>query len=126
MNSIEAIRNYKHDIIGKFNDIQLVVKDFTEHSFKDQESIELLLAVHETLIKMIHTSKSVVESQVPGEIVLRVSKESINEDMPVLMIGGVKIRCGLNEYWYSLRENDEKNIDLVKLLLPIHKVVYAN
>jgi hypothetical protein len=63
MNSIEAFRHYKHDIVGKFRDISTAINSLDEKTYNDPENLEIFQAVHEVLVKMVNTSESTIYEQ---------------------------------------------------------------
>lgn len=68
MNSTEAIRNYKHDISGKFKDISMAINSLDENSFNDPEAHEIFHAVHEVILKMVKTSEYTIQNHLKPKI----------------------------------------------------------
>lgn len=125
MNSNNTIRNYKHDISGKFKDISTALSSMNENSFDDPANNEIFHAVHEVLLKMVKTSRNTMAENMKQEIVLVVSDQAPDLTLPKLQIEGVTVRYELKdermEYFYFKDENHgsvESHIEVLKALLP--------
>jgi len=128
MNSTEAIRNYKHDITGKFRDISSVVNALDESSFEDASNHEVFHAVHEVLFKMVRTSNQVILSQLKQDLRLEVSNSEPDLSLPKLSIGEINVRSVNDGYILYRSENsqDEKvSIEVLKILLPVKRIEYV-
>ena len=129
MNSTEAIRNYKHDISGKFKDISTAINSLDENSFNDPEAFEIFHAVHEVILKMVKTSRNVILENLSQDLILVVSDNEPNLELPKLQIAGVVVRYDATgsdlKYFYSKSENQgsvEVHIEVLKTMLPIQEV----
>ena len=129
MNSTDAIRNYKHDIAGKFKDISMAISTLDENSFNDPEAHEIFHAVHEVILKMVKTSRNTIANSLNQEITLIVTDAEPDLDLPKIQVDGVMVRyCGDNSslrYVYSKVENKgsvEVHIEVLKALLPIKAI----
>lgn len=85
MSYSNSLRNYKHDITGKFRDISTVISGLDESSFEDPSQHELFHAVHEVLIKMVRTSRQVIAKNVSQAIVLKISDQKWEKDQNISM-----------------------------------------
>lgn len=132
MNSIEAICNYKHDIAGKFKDISTAISALDEKSFDDAENNEIFHAIHEVILKMVKTSRNTIAQKLYQEILLVVTNDNPDMNLPKLQIEGITVRfTGDNstiKYVYSKPENEESLVDVhsgnLKTLLPIKSLGY--
>jgi hypothetical protein len=131
MNSTEAIRNYKHDISGKFKDISTAINSLDENSFNDPEAYEIFHAVHEVILKMVKTSRNTMASHLNQQVLLVVSDGAPDTTLPKLQVEGVTVRYGGDSsalrYVYSKMENQgsmDVHIGVLKTLLPINSVEY--
>jgi hypothetical protein len=131
MNSTEAIRNYKHDIAGKFKDISTALNSLDENSFDDAENNEIFHAVHEVILKMVKTSRNTIAQKLNQEILLVVTNDLPDNQLPKLQIEGVTVRYTGDKssikYVYSKTENEgslDVHIGVLKTLLPIKSVEY--
>src|SRR5665647_2355645 len=110
MNSNNPIRNYKHDISGKFRDISTVLSSMDEEVFDDPANNEIFHAVHELLLKMVKTSRNTMLENLKQEIVLVVSDKEPELSLAKLQLEGVTVRYELQadsmKYYYFQREND--------------------
>lgn len=129
MNSTEVIRNYKHDIAGKFKDISTSISSLNESSFNDSEAVEIFHAVHEVILKMVKTSINTIANSLNHEISLVATASEPNLVLPKLQIEGIVVRyetTGQNlKYIYSKVENQgsfEVHVEVLKTLLPFKGV----
>lgn len=129
MNSSKTIRNYKHDISGKFKDITTAINTLDEKSFEDDDNNEIFHAVHEVLLKMVKTSRNTILENLKQEIILVVSDNEPNVSLSKLQIEGVTIRYELmtksTVYFLFLNENKGNPAFLlgnVFAVLPIKKI----
>jgi hypothetical protein len=125
MNSIEAFRHYKHDIVGKFRDVSMAINNLNENSFNEPEANEIFHAVHEVILKMLLTSRNTIHKKLNQKIELVVIDEKPNTSLPAIKIEGITIRYELSEtlmkYVYSKSENNgsvESHLESLKLMLP--------
>ena len=117
MNSNNPIRNYKHDISGKFRDISTVLSSMDEEVFDDPANNEIFHAVHELLLKMVKTSRNTMLENLKQEIVLVVSDKEPELSLAKLQLEGVTVRYELQadsmKYYYFQNENDgDPNINI--------------
>ena len=131
MNSTEAIRNYKHDIAGKFKDISSALSALDEHSFENPESHEIFHAVHEVILKMVKTSRNTILNHLSQDNLLIVTDAAPDLSLPKLQIEGVVVRYsgqdGTVTYFYSRQENEnneEVKLQAIKSLLPINQIIF--
>jgi len=129
MNSTEAIRNYKHDIAGKFKDISMAISTLNENSFNDPEAHEIFHAVHEVILKMVKTSRNTIANSLNQEITLIVTDAEPDLDLPKIQIEGIVVRYESNHsvmrYIYSKAENQgsiEAHLEVLKTVLPFKNV----
>jgi hypothetical protein len=130
MNSTETLRNYKHDIAGKFKDISMAISELDESSFSDPEAQEIFHAVHEVILKMVKTSKRTIANSLNQEITLVVTDVEPNLDLPKLQLEGIVVRYenkgSLLRYLYSKLENHgpvETHLEVLKTLLPFKSII---
>jgi hypothetical protein len=130
MNSNNVIRNYKHDISGKFKDISTAINSLDESAFNDVTNNDIFHAVHEVLLKMVKTSRNTMFENLNQEIVLVVSDKEADLSLSKLQIEGVVVRYEMDKermrYYYFQNENQgeaEANIAIIKCLLPIRSVL---
>ena len=131
MNSTEAIRNYKHDIAGKFKDISSALSALDEHSFENPETHEIFHAVHEVILKMVKTSRNTILNHLSQDNLLIVTDAAPDVSLPKLQIEGVVVRYSGHEgtvtYFYSRQENEkneEVKLQAIKSLLPINQIIF--
>lgn len=129
MNSSNTIRNYKHDISGKFKDISTALSSMDENAFNDPDNNEIFHAVHEVLLKMVKTSRNTMAENLKQEIVLVVSDQAPDLSLPKLQIEGVTVRYEMKDervnYHIFLSENVGNPIFLLGKLhsvLPIMRL----
>ena len=129
MNSNNTIRNYKHDISGKFKDISSAIESLDESAFENLENNEIFHAIHEVILKMLKTSRNTMMENLNQEITLVVSDKEPDTCLSKLQIEGVTVRYEMNNekvrYFYYQDENKgevEANLAIVKCLLPIRVV----
>lgn len=124
MSSIDFMRNYKHDISGKFKDIVTALSPMNNEAFDDPEKYEIFHAIHEVLLKMVKTSRNTIQKKLKQEIVLLISDQLPDVTLDKLQIEGVVVRYviqnSLVTYHLSLAENAG---DPVFLLGKIHSVL---
>jgi hypothetical protein len=131
MSSIEVIRNYKHDIAGKFKDISTVLNALNETSFDDLDNNEIFHAVHEVILKMVMTSRETMVENLNQDIVLIVYDKEPDLSLSKLQIQGVSVRYEIKRervnYYYSRIENAgsvEVDCEMLKLVLPIKSIEF--
>jgi len=131
MSSIEVIRNYKHDIAGKFKDISTVLNALNETSFDDLDNNEIFHAVHEVILKMVMTSRETMVENLNQDIVLIVYDKEPDLSLSKLQIQGVSVRYEIKRervnYYYSQIENAgsvEVDCEMLKLVLPIKSIEF--
>jgi hypothetical protein len=126
VSTISEFEHYKHDIVGKFKTIEGLVATMDQHSFDRPEDCEIFYAVHEVLIKMVDSSRSILKSQIKAKKNLQITKD-FQETLPQLKIAGLLIRYKINPtggilYIYSTAENTlppEKALVILECLLPM-------
>lgn len=133
MNSIEAIRNYKHDISGKFKDISMAINSLDENSFDDPQAHEIFHAIHEVILKMVKTSKKTIINNTNQEVDLIMTSDEPNIKLPKLQIDGITVRYLAKDssirYIYYYAENQgpvEMHIELLKILVPFRNLKFDN
>lgn len=130
MNSINSMRNYKHDISGKFKDIVTALSPMSNEVFDDPEKYEIFHAVHEVLLKMVKTSRNTIQENLKQEMVLVISDKLPNLTQDKLQIEGVVVRYEVEDalvtYHLSLAENMGDPVFLlgkVHAVLPVKKII---
>lgn len=130
MNSNNAIRNYKHDISGKFNDIKSAINSLDEKSFEDSDNNEIFHAVHEVLLKMVKTSRNTILENLKQDIVLVVSDKEPDLTLSKLQIEGVTVRYEIKNkkmtyFLFTLENKGEvkENVAKIVCLLPVKTIV---
>ena len=133
MSSIDTIRNYKHDISGKFKDISTALASMNENSFNDPTNNEIFHAIHEVLLRMVKTSRNTMIENLKQEMVLVVSDQEPDTSLHKLHIEGVTVRCEMGtkevKYFYFKSENDgdaKENLEVLKKLLPIKMITFES
>ena len=129
MNSINPMRNYKHDISGKFKDITTALASLDENAFQNPENNEIFHSIHEVLLKMVKTSRNTMIENLQQEIVLVVSDKEVDRSLPKLQIEGVTVRYdlvqGQMEYFLFKKENEgdlNYSIGSIIACLPIRNI----
>ena len=130
MNSNNPIRNYKHDITGKFKDISSAIASMDESAFNDSSNNEIFHAVHEVLLKMVKTSRNTMVENLNQEITLVVSDKEADLNLSKLQIEGVTVRYEMKnenmKYYYFQVENKgeaKEHIATILSLLPVRSVL---
>jgi hypothetical protein len=130
MNSNNVIRNYKHDISGKFKDISTAINSLDESAFNDVTNNEIFHAVHEVLLKMVKTSRNTMLENLNQEMVLVVSDKEPDLSLAKLQIEGVVVRYEMKnenmKYYYFQFENKgeaKEHIATILSLLPVRSVL---
>ena len=126
MSSTNSLRNYKHDITGKFKDISTALHSMDESSFTDPDNNQVFFAVHEVLLKMIKTSRNTMKENLKQDMILVVSDKSPNLDFQKLQIQGVTVRYEIHNdqasVYFFLSENTGNlifHLGSVHAVLPI-------
>lgn len=130
MNSTEAFRNYKHDIVGKFKDVSTAINSLSESSFDDSDNNEIFHAIHEVILKMVKTSRNTILEKLNQELVLIISDQNPDTSFSKLQIEGAVVRYEIkkdvmNYYLYSQENTLEIPLLVAKLvaLLPIKNII---
>ena len=130
MSSNSTMRNYKHDITGKFKDITTALNAMGDDAFEDPENNEIFHAIHEVLLKMVKTSRNTLLENLKQEIVLVVSDQEPDTSLPKLQIEGVVVRYEMKNgdmrYLYSSKENSDdlkQNLAKISCLMPIKSLM---
>jgi hypothetical protein len=126
MSSNSSMRNYKHDITGKFKDITTALNALGDDAFLDPENNEVFHAIHEVLLKMVKTSRNTILENLKQEMVLVVSDKAPDTNLEKLQIEGVTVRYQMNNermtYFYFEKENEgdrEQDLKILEAFLPI-------
>lgn len=102
------LQSYKHDIVGKFPIIERLVSSFTEKSFGNNENDQAVMAIHESLLKMVFTSKKALENH-SLTCKLVISKRLPDLTLKKKNFGRCVFRLEENNstqtYYYFLQEN---------------------
>lgn len=129
MNSNNSLRNYKHDISGKFKDISSALSGMDEASFQDPANNEVFHAIHEVLLKMIKTSRNTIAENLNQSMTLVVTDGEANSELAKLQIQGVTVRYVLTAdkvtYFLFLQENKGNPAFLlgkIYSVLPVKKI----
>ena len=130
MNSNNPIRNYKHDISGKFKDITSAIASMDESAFNDSSNNEIFHAVHEVLLKMVKTSRNTMIENLNQEITLVVSDKEADLNLSKLQIEGLTVRYEMKDekmkYFYFQVENKgevKEHVATILSLLPVRSVL---
>jgi hypothetical protein len=127
MSSSSTMRNYKHDITGKFKDITTALNAMGDDAFDDPENNEIFHAIHEVLLKMVKTSRNTILENSKQEIVLVVSDQEPDTSLPKLQIEGVVVRYEMKNrgmsYYLFLNENPG---NYLSLLAKVHSALPFN
>ncbi len=130
MSSNSTMRNYKHDITGKFKDITTALNAMGDDAFEDPENNEIFHAIHEVLLKMVKTSRNTLLENLKQEIVLVVSDQEPDTSLPKLQIEGVVVRYEMKDgdmrYLYSSKENSDdlkQNLAKISCLMPVENII---
>jgi hypothetical protein len=130
VNSTEAFRNYKHDIVGKFKDVSTAINSLSESSFDDSDNNEIFHAIHEVILKMVKTSRNTILEKLNQELVLIISDQTPDTSFSKLQIEGAVVRYEIkkdvmNYYLYSQENTPEIPLLVAKLvaLLPIKNII---
>ncbi len=130
MNSNNVIRNYKHDISGKFKDISSAISSMDDGAFNDATNNEIFHAVHEVLLKMVKTSRNTMLENLKQEMVLVVSDKEADLSLSKLQIEGVVVRYEIKDdlvkYYLYLSENEGNPVFLLGKIhsaLPVKEIV---
>lgn len=128
MNSTEVLRNYRHDISGKFRDITMAIKLLDENSFNHQEGMEIFHAIHEVILKMLKTSRDTIRKNSNQKIDFIVEDSSPDLSLPRMVIEDLVVRLQTNgtdlRYIFYKMENKShtsQNIEILKALLPLNQ-----
>lgn len=129
MNSSDVMREYRHDIKGKFRNVSLAIDTLADDAFIDSSNNELFHAVHEVLVKMVRTSRKTIRSHLSMELVLYVTSEKVSENLPVLLLDNLSLRYELlpESITYFLQYDEKKDFSFtlgkILALLPVKKIV---
>jgi hypothetical protein len=130
MNSNNPIRNYKHDISGKFKDITSAIASMDESAFNDSSNNEIFHAVHEVLLKMVKTSRNTMIENLNQEITLVVSDKEADLNLSKLQIESLTVRYEMKDekmkYFYFQVENKgevKEHVATILSLLPVRSVL---
>ena len=130
MNSNNPIRNYKHDITGKFKDISAAIASMDENAFNDSSNNEIFHAIHDVLLKMVKTSRNTMIENLNQEITLIVSDQEADLNLSKLQIEGVTVRYEMKnenmKYYYFQDENKgeaKEHLATILSLLPVRSVL---
>lgn len=125
-----SLQNYKHDVIGKLSHIDKLVSPITEADFRSKTKDEIFLAVHESIIKILKTSKETLLQRSDWQIKLTISERSPSPDLPILKLGKCVVRAEVSEgapsYFYFTQENTHDlafAVGSIESLLPINEIV---
>lgn len=105
------IYQYKHDITGKFKDVSAVVNQIDQSTFDKAEGLELFHMVHESVIKMVKTSKEVIRCSFEIPMALHIVESELAPSIKKVhvdsLVLGFKFIDGTFTYYYNKNENDE-------------------
>jgi hypothetical protein len=128
---ISDLEKYKHDTIGKFPILKGFIDGFEEHDFAHEDNAVIFQAVHEVLIKMVTTSKKMMEGPLKQGASLTVCNGEADLALKRLDLPEVSVRYKLTQgrmdYFYYPHENSgdhSLNIEKLKLVLPIIQVCH--
>jgi hypothetical protein len=129
MNSSDILRDYRHDISGKFNDISMAIKSISEDEINESASFEIFHAVHEVILKMLFTSNAMMKFHLSRDIELLLSDYGFDQNFPKIIFASITVRYDLDDvhlkYYLSPRENREdleKIIEILDFILPIKTI----
>lgn len=129
MNTFTDLQKYKHDIPGRLRSISSIINDMDQDFHTRPDGQELLLAIHEALIKMIVASKEFMNAIKNLRMNLIVLYSTADENLSLMEVDGLKIRYELTpssiNYYFSTQENEgdlDINLGKLKALLPITNI----
>ena len=99
---------YKHDVVGKLTNISKLVEPISENDFISKASDDVFICVHETILKMLRTSKKTMLIRNKEPIQLIVSDKVPKSDLEVIKIENILVRISNGDslsYYYFLVEN---------------------
>lgn len=128
---ISDLEKYKHDTIGKFPILKGFIEGFEEHDFAHEDNAVIFQAVHEVLLKMVTTSKKMIEGPLKQGASLTILNGEANLALKKLDLAEVSVRYkllnGRMDYFYYQSENTGDhllNIEKLKLVLPITQICH--
>ena len=128
---ISDLDKYKHDTIGKFPILKGFIEGFEEQDYAHEENAVIFQAVHEVLIKMVTTSKKMMEGPLKQGASLNISNGKVDLALKKLDLPEVSVRYKLSQgrmdYFYYQSENSGDhllNIEKLRLVLPITQVCH--
>ncbi|MGE3607941.1 MAG: hypothetical protein AB7I27_00035 [Bacteriovoracaceae bacterium] len=129
MSSNNHFRNYKHDIPGKFKDITLAVSSMSAEGFDNKEYDEVLMAIHEVLLKMLSTSQKTIKECTKAKVSLQLVSKLPLSTTPIEVFGiKINYQNSNNEIIYFLEDSSEievlkSRISLLRAILPIQSII---
>lgn len=130
---ITDLEKYKHDTIGKFPMLRGLIETFEEHDYTQEDNAIIFQAIHEVLVKMVTTSKNLMEGPLKQGTTLTVLNDEVDPNLKKLELADVNVRYKLSnkkmDYYYFQSENSESlalNIEKLKLVLPITQIIYPS
>ncbi|HXH31903.1 MAG TPA: hypothetical protein VNJ01_13925 [Bacteriovoracaceae bacterium] len=129
MSFSSVIKNYKHDIAGKFLNISSAINPMTDDVFKNPENNELFHAVHEVLLKMVRASRNTILQNLNQNMTLVVSDKDPDPTLLKLQIEGLLLRHSLTKesvtYYLFTAENPGNlafHLGKVHAVLPVKEI----
>jgi len=128
---ISDLEKYKHDTIGKFPMLKGFIEGFEEQDYTHEDNAVIFQAVHEVLIKMVTTSKKMMEGPLKQGASLTVSTAEVDLALKKMELAETNVRYKLSQgrmdYFYYQSENSgdhSLNIEKLKLVLPITQICH--
>ena len=125
-----SLQNYKHDVVGKLSYIDRLVSPITEDDFHSKSKDEVFLAVHESILKILKTSKETILQRSNPQIKLTISGRAPDRALSILKLGKCIVRADASEsipaYFYFTQENAHGlafAIGCIESLLPVNEIV---
>jgi hypothetical protein len=124
-----SLQNYKHDVVGKLSFIQKIVSPISETDFYNRSKDEVFLAVHESILKILKTSKETIIQRNSPQIKLIISGGAPDPSLSVFKLGKCTVRADasgiISDYFYFTQENTLNlvfAVGRIESLLPITEI----
>lgn len=121
-------RDYKHDVVGKFHGVNSAIQSMDESSLKKPETYEMFHAIHETLMRMVKSSKDLMTTHLEQEMKL-VVVENVPEGAERVRINDLALYAKITgkeaTFYYPQSENKGPllfNLGKIAGALPIKNI----
>lgn len=129
INYSKNLYQYNHDTVGRFKDISTVVGRIHDCGFDKPESHDLFQMAHETILKMVKTSKEVIRCSFEHQMVLHIVDYDPRPNTAQIYIDDLILELRIDgkrfDYYFNINENDmDLRLACGKLLalLPLKEV----